>query len=66
MDNFINNVNIESEIQELRIQLSKVKEYKKAFHQLESELQTMPFQTTQDLINVSKLITKIKEDFNVL
>jgi hypothetical protein len=66
MDNITNNVNNESEIQELKIQVSRANDYKRAFHQLEDQLHTMPFQTIQDLINVSKLITKIKEDFNVL
>jgi hypothetical protein len=56
----------ESMIQELRIELSNDKRYKLAFYELEKEIQSLPFRTTEDLINVSKLISKIKNDFNII
>jgi hypothetical protein len=56
----------ESMIQELRIELSNDKRYKLAFHELEKEIQSLPFKTTEDLINISKLISKIKNDFNII
>jgi hypothetical protein len=56
---------LESSIQELKIKLSNDQKYKLAFYQLEKELQSLPFRTTEDLINVSKLISKIKDDFNI-
>ena len=54
----------ESRIQELKIKSANDQKYKLAFYQLEKELQSLPFRTTQDLINVSKLVSKIKDDFN--
>jgi hypothetical protein len=56
---------LESSIQELKIKLSNDQKYKLAFYQLEKELQSLPFRTTEDLINVSKLISKIKDNFNI-
>ena len=56
----------ESMIQELRIELSNDKRYKLAFYELEKEIQSSPFRTTEDLINISKLISKIKNDFNII
>jgi hypothetical protein len=55
----------ESRIQELKIKSANDQKYKLAFYQLEKELQSLPFRTTQDLINVSKLVSKIKDDFNI-
>ena len=56
----------ESRIQELKIKSANDQKYKLAFYQLEKELQSLPFRTTQDLINVSKLVSKIKDDFNII
>jgi hypothetical protein len=56
----------ESMIQELRIELSNDKRYKLAFYELEKEIQSLPFRTTEDLINISKLTSKIKNDFNII
>jgi hypothetical protein len=56
----------ESMIQELKIKSANDQKYKLAFYQLEKELQSLPFRTTQDLINVSKLVSKIKDDFNII
>ena len=56
----------ESRIQELKIKSANDQKYKLAFYQLEMELQSLPFRTTQDLINVSKLVSKIKDDFNII
>jgi hypothetical protein len=57
---------LESMIQELKIKSANDQKYKLAFYQLEKELQSLPFRTTQDLINVSKLVSKIKDDFNII
>ena len=57
---------LESRIQELKIKSANDQKYKLAFYQLEKELQSLPFRTTQDLINVSKLVSKIKDDFNII
>ena len=56
----------ESRIQELKIKSANDQKYKLAFYQLEKELQSLPFRTTQDLINVSKLVSKIKDNFNII
>ena len=56
----------ESRIQELKIKSANDQKYKLAFYKLEKELQSLPFRTTQDLINVSKLVSKIKDDFNII
>jgi len=56
----------ESRIQELKIKSANDQKYKLAFYQLEKELQSLPFKTTQDLINVSKLVSKIKDEFNII
>jgi len=56
----------ESRIQELKIKSANDQKYKLAFYQLEKELQSLPFNNTQDLINVSKLICEIKDEFNVI
>jgi hypothetical protein len=56
----------ESRIQELKIKSANDQKYKLALYQLEKELQSLPFKTTQDLINVSKLVSKIKDDFNII
>jgi len=56
----------ESRIQELKIKSANDQKYKLAFYQLEKELQSLPFNNTQDLINVSKLICEIKDEFNII
>jgi len=61
----INIIN-ESIIQELKIELSNVQRYKLAFYKLEMELQSFPFRTTEDLISISKLMSKIKDDYNII
>jgi hypothetical protein len=53
-------------IQELKIKSANDQKYKLAFYKLEKELQSLPFRTTQDLINVTKLVSKIKDDFNII
>ncbi len=65
-DDITRSIISESIIQELKIKSSNNQKYKLAFYKLEKELQSLPFRTTQDLINVSKLVSKIKDDFNII
>jgi hypothetical protein len=66
LDDITPSVISESRIQELKIKSANDQKYKLAFYQLEKELQSLPFRTTQDLINVSKLVSTIKDDFNII
>ena len=66
LDDITPSVISESRIQELKIKSANDQKYKSAFYQLEKELQSLPFRTTQDLINVSKLVSTIKDDFNII
>jgi hypothetical protein len=65
-DDITHSIISESIIQELKIKSANNQKYKLAFYKLEKELQSLPFRTTQDLINVSKLVSKIKDDFNII
>ncbi len=65
-DDITRSIISESIIQELKIKSSNNQKYKLAFYKLEKELQSLPFKTTQDLINVSKLVSKIKDEFNII